>query len=195
MYGFARFSRGQKATGFWIPAARDRLLARDLAVGCGIARREIRSRRLSNRSCQNACQRPSASRCGSIFRRLVPQREAITACTFGRRELAICRVVCRPAMQTQGNRTVWKIFRRYYQFRLMIGLDRKISYKGAVRRKNKCNYPNPSQEWLGAFFSADYYRKITNDLFSNSALIYVTGFITVIIGLLIVTYHNRWAKS
>jgi uncharacterized membrane protein HdeD (DUF308 family) len=48
---------------------------------------------------------------------------------------------------------------------------------------------------LGAFFSADYYRKIADDLFSNSALIYLTGFITVIIGFLIVTYHNRWAKS
>jgi hypothetical protein len=48
---------------------------------------------------------------------------------------------------------------------------------------------------LGAFFSADYYRKIADDLFSNFALIYVTGFITVIIGFLIVTYHNRWAKS
>jgi hypothetical protein len=48
---------------------------------------------------------------------------------------------------------------------------------------------------LGAFFSSDYYRKIADDLFSNSALIYVTGFITLIIGFLIVTYHNRWAKS
>jgi len=48
---------------------------------------------------------------------------------------------------------------------------------------------------LGAFFSTNYYRKITDDLFSNSALIYVTGFITVIIGFLIVTYHNTWSKS
>ena len=48
---------------------------------------------------------------------------------------------------------------------------------------------------FGAFFSAGYYRKIAGDLFNNSALVYVTGFITVIIGLLIVTYHNRWAKS
>ena len=31
---------------------------------------------------------------------------------------------------------------------------------------------------LGAFFSTDYYRKIADDLFSNSALTYVTGFIT-----------------
>ena len=48
---------------------------------------------------------------------------------------------------------------------------------------------------LGAFFSTDYYRKIAEDLFSNSALTYVTGFITVIIGFLIVTYHNTWPKS
>ncbi len=48
---------------------------------------------------------------------------------------------------------------------------------------------------LGAFFSADYYRKIAVDLFNNSALVYVTGFVTVIIGLLIVIYHNRWTKS
>lgn len=48
---------------------------------------------------------------------------------------------------------------------------------------------------LGAFFSTDYYRKIADDLFSNSALTYVTGFITFIIGFLIVTYHNTWAKS
>jgi uncharacterized membrane protein HdeD (DUF308 family) len=48
---------------------------------------------------------------------------------------------------------------------------------------------------LGAFFSTDYYRKIAEDLFSNSALTYVTGFITVIIGFFIVTYHNTWAKS
>ena len=48
---------------------------------------------------------------------------------------------------------------------------------------------------LGAFFSTNYYRKIAEDLFSNSALTYVTGFITVIIGFFIVTYHNTWAKS
>ena len=48
---------------------------------------------------------------------------------------------------------------------------------------------------LGAFFSTDYYRKIAEDLFSNSALTYVTGFIIVIIGFLIVTYHNTWTKS
>ena len=48
---------------------------------------------------------------------------------------------------------------------------------------------------FGAFFSADYYRKIADDLFSNAALTYVAGFITLIIGFLIVIYHNRWAKN
>ena len=48
---------------------------------------------------------------------------------------------------------------------------------------------------VGAFFAPDYYRKITDDLFSNAALTYLSGFITVVIGFLIVHYHNRWAKS
>ena len=48
---------------------------------------------------------------------------------------------------------------------------------------------------VGAFFGADHYRKIANDLFSNAGLTYLAGFITVIVGLLIVTYHNRWTKN
>jgi hypothetical protein len=48
---------------------------------------------------------------------------------------------------------------------------------------------------LGAFFSADYYRKVSEDLFSNAGLTYLAGFVTVIIGLLIVNYHNIWAKN
>ena len=48
---------------------------------------------------------------------------------------------------------------------------------------------------VGGFFSADHYRKIAADLFSNAGLTYLAGFITVIIGLLIVTFHNRWTKN
>jgi hypothetical protein len=48
---------------------------------------------------------------------------------------------------------------------------------------------------VGAFFGAYHYRKITDDLFSNAGLTYLAGFITVVIGLLIVTYHNRWTKN
>ncbi len=48
---------------------------------------------------------------------------------------------------------------------------------------------------VAAFFGADHYRKIANDLFSNAGLTYLAGVITVIIALLIVTYHNRWTKN
>ncbi|WAC08090.1 MAG: hypothetical protein OS130_02530 [Thermodesulfobacteriota bacterium] len=48
---------------------------------------------------------------------------------------------------------------------------------------------------LGAFFSADYYRKVSEDLFNNAGLTYLAGFMTIIIGLLIVHYHNIWAKN
>jgi len=48
---------------------------------------------------------------------------------------------------------------------------------------------------LGAFFSADYYRKVSEDLFSNAGLTYLAGFVTLLIGLLIVNYHNVWAKN
>ena len=48
---------------------------------------------------------------------------------------------------------------------------------------------------LGAFFSADYYRKVSEDLFNNAGLTYLAGFVTVIIGFLIVHYHNIWAKN
>jgi hypothetical protein len=47
----------------------------------------------------------------------------------------------------------------------------------------------------GAFFNADYYRKITGDFFNNAGLTYVSGFMTAVIGLLIVIYHNRWTKN
>jgi hypothetical protein len=48
---------------------------------------------------------------------------------------------------------------------------------------------------LGAFFSADYYRKVSEDMLNNAGLTYLAGFVTVIIGLLIVNYHNIWAKN
>ncbi len=46
---------------------------------------------------------------------------------------------------------------------------------------------------IGAIFSADYYRRLVDDLFDNAGLTYVTGFMTVVIGVLIVNYHNIWA--
>ena len=48
---------------------------------------------------------------------------------------------------------------------------------------------------LGAVFSADHYRKILDDMFNNAALTYLTGFMAVIIGFLLVHYHNIWVKD
>jgi hypothetical protein len=123
MYNFARYSSGQKATGFGIPAAR--VIASSRATSPSVAAL-------------------SAARSGRPGSRIVLVKAPASAHRrlaaapsfpewFGKRSplshsiVAIFRVVCRSAMQTQGNRTVRKIFRRYYQFRLMIGLDRKIS--------------------------------------------------------------------
>lgn len=48
---------------------------------------------------------------------------------------------------------------------------------------------------LGAICSANYYRRLVDDMFSNAALTYLMGFTTVIIGFLIVNYHNTWGKD
>jgi len=48
---------------------------------------------------------------------------------------------------------------------------------------------------ISAFFIPDYYRKVSEDMFNNAGLTYLAGFVTVIIGLLIVHYHNIWAKN
>jgi hypothetical protein len=48
---------------------------------------------------------------------------------------------------------------------------------------------------IGAFVGAHYYRKLADDLFSNAGLVYMTGFITAIIGFLIVSFHNIWTKN
>jgi hypothetical protein len=48
---------------------------------------------------------------------------------------------------------------------------------------------------LGAIFSANHYRRLPDDLFSNAGLTYVAGFITVVMGILIVHYHNTWTRN
>ncbi|MFO7665811.1 MAG: hypothetical protein R6V76_04275 [Desulfobacterales bacterium] len=45
---------------------------------------------------------------------------------------------------------------------------------------------------LSGFSDRDYYRRLANDMYKNAALTYITGFITVIIGFLIVHFHNFW---
>lgn len=48
---------------------------------------------------------------------------------------------------------------------------------------------------LCGFTDRDYYRRIANDMYKNAALTYMTGFMTVIIGFLIVHFHNFWGRD
>lgn len=46
---------------------------------------------------------------------------------------------------------------------------------------------------LGGFINKGYFRRMSVDIYRNAVLIYFMGFITVIIGFFIVSYHNIWA--
>ncbi|MFA6292088.1 MAG: hypothetical protein WC637_09920 [Victivallales bacterium] len=48
---------------------------------------------------------------------------------------------------------------------------------------------------LGGFSGRDYYRRISDDMFKNAALTYLMGFITAIIGVIIVDCHNLWVRD
>ena len=48
---------------------------------------------------------------------------------------------------------------------------------------------------LGGFFSPDYYRRVSEDIYRNAALTFMMGLIAVIMGSLIVNYHNTWAGN
>jgi len=48
---------------------------------------------------------------------------------------------------------------------------------------------------LGAVLNKDYYRRILDDLFQNAALTYLMGFTALILGSLMVNYHNSWTKD
>jgi hypothetical protein len=48
---------------------------------------------------------------------------------------------------------------------------------------------------LGAVFNRDHYQRVLDDLFKNAALTYFMGFTTVVLGFLIVNYHNIWVKD
>ncbi|MBU1713476.1 MAG: hypothetical protein KKD47_10295, partial [Proteobacteria bacterium] len=41
----------------------------------------------------------------------------------------------------------------------------------------------------------DYYRRLADDMYKNSALTYMMGFMAVIVGFLIVHYHNLWGRD
>jgi len=48
---------------------------------------------------------------------------------------------------------------------------------------------------VGGIFSADHYRRLKDDMFKNTALTYFMGLTAVIIGFMIVNYHNSWERN
>lgn len=48
---------------------------------------------------------------------------------------------------------------------------------------------------LGGFFSQDYYRRLSDDMYKNAGLTYMIGFLAVVVGFLIVHYHNLWGRD
>ncbi len=48
---------------------------------------------------------------------------------------------------------------------------------------------------LCGFTDRDYYRGLANDMYKNAALTYMMGFIAIIVGFLIVHYHNFWGRD
>jgi hypothetical protein len=48
---------------------------------------------------------------------------------------------------------------------------------------------------LGWVFSRDHYRRLPDDLFGNAALTYFIGFTALVLGSLMVHYHNIWRSD
>lgn len=48
---------------------------------------------------------------------------------------------------------------------------------------------------LGAVISRDHYRKILDDWSKNATLMYFMGFAAVVVGFLMVHYHNFWVMN
>ncbi len=47
----------------------------------------------------------------------------------------------------------------------------------------------------GGFINPEHYRRLVRDLYDNAALTYLTGFIAVVFGLLIIGDHNLWVAD
>jgi len=48
---------------------------------------------------------------------------------------------------------------------------------------------------LGAFISRDYFRRILDDFYGNAGLAFIGGFMALIVGFLIVHFHNHWVSD
>ncbi|MBU0578030.1 hypothetical protein KJ742_04570 [Patescibacteria group bacterium] len=48
---------------------------------------------------------------------------------------------------------------------------------------------------LGLLFSSGYYKKLYEDMMKNTGIMYLGGIMALIVGYLMVTYHNFWVKD
>jgi hypothetical protein len=48
---------------------------------------------------------------------------------------------------------------------------------------------------LGALFNRDHYRRILDDWSQNATLMYFMGFTAVVLGFIMVHYHNNWVMD
>lgn len=47
----------------------------------------------------------------------------------------------------------------------------------------------------GALFSRSYYRRLIEDFYRNAAVVYLAGFMAVVLGSLVVVHHNLWVTD
>lgn len=48
---------------------------------------------------------------------------------------------------------------------------------------------------LGMIFNKAYYQKMIHDLCSESPMLYIGGFLAIVAGFLLTTFHNIWVKD
>jgi len=48
---------------------------------------------------------------------------------------------------------------------------------------------------LGMLINTKYYKKAIDDMLDNSGVMYLGGVMALVIGYLMVTYHNFWVKD
>jgi len=48
---------------------------------------------------------------------------------------------------------------------------------------------------LAAFLNRDYFRNIVKDFYGNAGLAYIGGFMALVMGVLIVHFHNHWVSD
>ncbi|MCF7954735.1 MAG: hypothetical protein K9M75_02925 [Phycisphaerae bacterium] len=48
---------------------------------------------------------------------------------------------------------------------------------------------------IGMLFSPEFYKKMISDFLDNTAILYMGGIMALVVGLLILMFHNTWTKD